>query len=490
MQPDGIDTIKRYLQLVHKKRLLFAITAFLIISAVIVWSYSLPKVYKATATVFVDRNIMKNLVRGITESPSLEERLKFISYVMKSRSLLRKVIDDLGVEVNREKPEEIEALINRLAGKTNISIQRTRSRQMTTDIFTVSYIGKDPIFVRDYVNTLVKKYIEENLAGRRDEVNVASKFLLEQVNYFKEKINRAEEEMRDYRKEKGIIISVDEDDVLDEMKAVQQDIEEVRLAMKELVAKESMLKKQIGTNSLLMLRMRLNELLIVHTEKYPDVIRVKAEIELLKEQLQKGQIEDIGAPQTTQASSHQHLALSDTRLELSTLKAKEKHLMKLIESKKEYLSNIPIERKKLAAMGKERDAVKNVYEQLLVRYGKSEVSQQIEEQDMSDTLIIAKPALLPDKPESPNRVNIILFGIFAGFAGGFGLILLLDYMDTSVKTVDVLKTLKLPVLAIIPRIYTKDELKSQRKKDIRLYAFAGIFMLCVLGILAIELMNS
>jgi len=287
MQPDGIDNIKRHLQLVHKKKHLFAITAFLIISAVIVWGYSLPKVYEAKATVFVERNIMKDLFRGITESPSLEERLKFISYTMKSRNLLRKVIDDLGVEVNREKPEETEALINRLAGKTDISIQRTRSRQMTTDVFTVSYRGKDPIFVRDYVNTLVKKYIEKNLAERRDEVNVASKFLLEQVNHFKEKIDRAEEEIRNYRKEKGIITSVDENDVIEEMKVVQQDLEEVRLAMKELVAKESMIKKQIGTNSLLMLRKRLNELLIVHTEKYPDVIRVKAEIELLKEQLQK-----------------------------------------------------------------------------------------------------------------------------------------------------------------------------------------------------------
>ncbi|MEF9426533.1 MAG: Wzz/FepE/Etk N-terminal domain-containing protein [Candidatus Mariimomonas ferrooxydans] len=490
MQPDGIDTIKRYLQLVHKKRLLFAITAFLIISAVIVWSYSLPKVYKANATVFVERNIMKNLVRGITESPSLEERLKFISYAMKSRSLLRKVIDDLGVEVNREKPEEIEALISRLADKTNISIQRTRSRQMTTDVFTVSYIGKDPIFVRDYVNTLVKKYIEGNLAERRDEVNVAGKFLLEQVNYFKEKINRAEEEIRNYRKEKGIIAFVDDNDVLDEIKAVQHDLEEVRLAIKELAAKENMLKKQIGTNSLLILQKRLNELLIVHTENYPDVIRVKAEIELLKEQLRKGQIEDIGAPQTAQTSSQQHLALNDTRLELSTLKAKEKHLMKLIESKKEYLEDIPFEKKKLADMERERDADKSVHEQLLARYGKSEVSQQIEEQDMSDTFLIGEPALLPRKSESPNRVFIILFGVFAGFAGGFGLVLLLDYIDTSVKTVDVLKTLKLPVLAIIPRIYTKNELKSQRKKDITLFAFAGLFMLCVLGILAIELMNS
>ena len=168
MQPDGIDNIKRHLQLVHKKKHLFAITAFLIISAVIVWGYSLPKVYEAKATVFVERNIMKDLFRGITESPSLEERLKFISYTMKSRNLLRKVIDDLGVELNREKPEETEALINRLAGKTDISIQRTRSRQMTTDVFTVSYRGKDPIFVRDYVNTLVKKYIEKNLAERRD----------------------------------------------------------------------------------------------------------------------------------------------------------------------------------------------------------------------------------------------------------------------------------------------------------------------------------
>ena len=117
----------------------------------------------------------------------------------------------------------------------------------------------------------------------------------------------------------------------------------------------------------------------------------------------------------------------------------------------------------------------------------SEVSKQMEVQDKCATFRIVDPAILPTKPVSPNRVKIILLGIFAGFAGAFGLLLLVDNMDTSVKTVNTLKTLGLPVLATIPKIRVEDELIKQRRKDIRLFVFTALFMLCVLGVLALEL---
>ncbi|MEF9427434.1 MAG: hypothetical protein L0956_09820 [Candidatus Mariimomonas ferrooxydans] len=176
-------------------------------------------------------------------------------------------------------------------------------------------------------------------------------------------------------------------------------------------------------------------------------------------------------------------------MESSGIEVRGKYLKRLINTKKQYLEEIPAEKKKLADLEREKETNTGIYEKLILRLGQSEVSKQMEVHDKGATFRIVDPAILPTKPISPNRVKIILFSIFAGIAGAFGFVLLLDNMDTSVKTVDVLKTLKLPVLAIIPSIYTKDELKSQREKDIRLYAFAGIFMLCVLGVLAIEFLK-
>jgi hypothetical protein len=83
----------------------------------------------------------------------------------------------------------------------------------------------------------------------------------------------------------------------------------------------------------------------------------------------------------------------------------------------------------------------------------------------------------------------MLLGILAGFAGAFGLVFLIDNMDTSVRTIDTLKSLGLPVLAVIPVMNSAEDLNKQRKRDVLLFSYAGGYMLFILIILVSELLG-
>jgi len=62
---------------------------------------------------------------------------------------------------------------------------------------------------------------------------------------------------------------------------------------------------------------------------------------------------------------------------------------------------------------------------------------------------MAKPGL---KPVSPNKPLNIALGIIVGLAVGIGLAFFIEYLDTSVKTIDdVERSLEAPVLAVIPQ---------------------------------------
>jgi hypothetical protein len=122
--------------------------------------------------------------------------------------------------------------------------------------------------------------------------------------------------------------------------------------------------------------------------------------------------------------------------------------------------------------------------------GRSEVSSQIEIQDKSGTFKVLEPALLPLKPMNPSRIKIMLLGLFAGIGGGIGFIILLDSMDKSIKTVDILKTFGVPVLAIIPHIDNPAEIKKTRRNDLFLYTAAGVYLLCLAGLMAFELIKK
>jgi hypothetical protein len=178
----------------------------------------------------------------------------------------------------------------------------------------------------------------------------------------------------------------------------------------------------------------------MYTESHPEVIRVKAEIEMLR-----GQMQHVAAAPAT----------NTTLLDLE----------------------------------RERDTTKKIYEDLLSTLRKSEVSAQIEVQDKAGAFRILDPAVVPTKPLSPNMVNIILLAIIAGIAAGGGIIWLADSADDSVKSVETLKKMGLPILAVISTMKTEQETAAIRKKDHMVYTIAGVYLACVLTIAASEAMG-
>ena len=62
----------------------------------------------------------------------------------------------------------------------------------------------DPEFAKNYINALVGAYVEENLAAKREESFGASRFISEQVTFYKNKLDAIEDEINQFRKKTGI----------------------------------------------------------------------------------------------------------------------------------------------------------------------------------------------------------------------------------------------------------------------------------------------
>lgn len=506
----GID-IRAYWKMILVRRYLFIAVALSCLSLIVFGSYLIPKKYEAQCTVFVERNMINALVKGLAITPSIEDRLSILSLTMTSRNLIMKVIKDLDLDINKSKGKSINAemLVKDFQDGTVIKVVDKGGKG--TDWFSVTYKDRDPKLARDYVNTLVNRYVEENISAKKEESYDANKFLFEQRNFFKEKMDAAEEKIMEYRKSKGIYVAVDEKMIVGEIKAAEENIEALKYQRIELEAKKNMTAKQLteekpytvalfgkskgGTinDRLLMLQDKLNELLLKFTENYPEVIKVKAELEMLKKQALESKTPDENtAGNETEMSAinpmYQKIKeeLGKVDIELAALSAKEKHLREIIESKKEYLKNIPYERKTLADLEREKDTYKQIDNELVLKLGQSEVSKQMELQDKTENFRIIDPAILPTRPVSPNRVLIMLAGIAAGIVAGFGTVVLLNQHDRSIKTVEELKkAFHIPVLAVIPQIVTDNDIKNIKSKDRKVYAFsiAYLSMICILIII-------
>lgn len=405
--------IKRYLGLIGKRRYLFAAAAAVLISAVFAGSYVIPPVYEAKTIVSVEKSFLNDVIKNLAVTPSLDDKVNALATIMKSRTLVYKVINDLDLELSRKSEVEVEGLIKGFQGKTEIKIEFNKSGRKDIDFFTVSFSHRDPKIARDYVNTLVGRYIEENLGAKRESSAGANRFLLDQINLFKDKVGGLDGEIALLRKDPRII----------------------------------------KYDRLLDLQKRLDELLVQYTDDHPEVMKVKAEIEALKSRA--------GTARTTPAGNEApaHGAVSP-----SGASAKNR----------------------LAALERERDTYKKIYEELAAAYGKSEVSTQAEIQDKAGTFRIVDPAVLPLKPASPIRIKIMLLGIVGGLGGAMGLLVLLDMADKSVKSIAPLKNFGIPVLAVIPHIQDPRSAVRTRRKDALLYGCSGLFIMLIVAVIARE----
>ncbi len=515
MEDIGKLELKKYWQIIQGRKYVFIVT-FMVVLSVIVWgSFFVPKRYKADSTVFIERHIIMNLMRGMVRTPSINNKLKVLTYSMNSREMLMKVIRSLDLDVTVKDQEDIERLISDFRKNTEINVKRG-------DLFTVSYTGSDPKLVKDYVNSLVSIYVEENTRADRRETSSASQFLTNQIAHYKKKLDESENRVSAFRIENELYYASDERTLVTGIKSFTEELSKTRMQINEYDAKIKKIEAQISGEEPLTLAfidseqsessdlsMRLKRLerslpmlLTQYEPSYPEVIRVKAEIRGIKKQLNSEKESDIARELAqndlslgTSVMNPVYQKLREDRLmlesDIDSLKAKELNLTARIRKSESELKNMPQEQKKLSELIREKQSNQQIYENLLARLGKAEVSEQMELEDKGSTFRIVDPAVLPAKPVSPDRVNYILIGIAAGILAAFGLTLLLEYFDHSIKDVDSIRSnWNVPVYAVIPLIITEEDIMKSKITEKRVYAVSLLYMTIIGGLFIKEFVNK
>jgi len=464
---------KKYLLLISNNKRLFAITALIIMTGAVVFSYLLPKKYEARSTLFVSRNVLNDLVRGIAVTPSVEDTLKGLSATIKSQKLIIKVVDELDLNLKKQNDAALEATVESLRKRTNLQLNEKEG------LVTISFTDENPRITRDFVNALVRRFIEDNLSVKREESYGATSFLSEQASSIKEKLDKTEAEIGRLRSNSAAALSAEPAAIQAEINAGQQRLDELSLRRSQLEATRNQLRKNDPSRDrIVALQRRLDELRVEYTDNYPEVVKVKADIEAAQK--------EGGKKTSASAGVHDSPELERVEAELRAVRSSEESLRSHISSSRGLMRANPGVRTELEKLERERNSYRTMFDQMMARQGQAEVSKQMEVQDKATTFRIVEPAKIPGNPISPNRVRIILMGIVAGLAVGIGLLLIVDYFDKTVKTVDTLKSLGVQVLAVIPRISDPQEVEKLHRKDLRLYLVAGGYFAMIVAVLALE----
>jgi len=185
------------------------------------------------------------------------------------------------------------------------------------------------------------------------------------------------------------------------------------------------------------LNSRLATLKSQYTENHPEVVKTKNEIENLKKE----------RPRRGVSSGHSVTPQAD-----------------------------------LSRLQSERDSYQRAYTDL---QQKLDNSRLLQEEKYSGTLKVIDPAPLPTWPMKPVRSLFILAGIALGIAAGIGTVIALDFFNASFKDEESIEAaLRLPVLASIPSVVTKNDILAANRHDKKVFiaatAYFSIFLILLI----------
>ena len=181
------------------KRGLLIIVCWLLISiagAVVI--YSMPAIYQAKTIILIERQRIPERYVVSTVNEDLSNRLNRISQQILSYEPLLRLIEEFNLYEDLSGRLVQEDIVQKMQRNIHVSLIEGWT-QTSAPAFQIVFEGEDPNVVAQVTNRLATLFIDENLRTRSSQAQGTTEFLTNQLEEFRQEVERQESLMSDYR---------------------------------------------------------------------------------------------------------------------------------------------------------------------------------------------------------------------------------------------------------------------------------------------------
>ena len=481
-----------FLQMAWRRRWVILIPAVLVAAGVALYAWSLPNRYRSESLILVvPQRVPENFVRS-TITSDVGERLQSISQQILSRTRLERIILELNLYQEQRKTGIMEDVVERMRRDISVDIGRPRGRNDDSSSFRVGFSYGHPRTAMQVTERLASLFIEENLQDREILAEGTDQFLESQLEEARRRLLENEQRLEEYKgrymgqlptqMQSNLQVLQNSQAQLQAVSdAILRDRDQLAIQQRALVDAEAAgrataasaagrgqdLSAQPAAAQLEAARGALAAMKLRLKPEHPDVIRGERAVQELERKAAQEDLAQPLSPGGTGAApvignSPADVRVAEARRSLTQLQAQlaarqreEVRLKNVIAQYQARVEAAPARESELVALTRDYDTLRERYTQLLSKREDAKIAANLERRQIGEQFKIVDAARLPERPESPDRQQLNIMGILAGLALGLGLAGLLEYRDTSLRCEDdVVVTLSVPVLALVPEIVT------------------------------------
>ena len=467
---------------------------------------SLPNIYRSTATILVERQQVPEAFVRPTVTGEVETRLQTITQEIFSRTSLEGLITRFNLYPRLRARLSTQNLVARMRNDIILVMKSDAANPGNPKMvaFTISYRGSDPAVVAEVTNTLAALFIDENLRVRSRQATGTANFLRAQLEETTRQLDVQERQVSDFnRKHMGELPQ----QMNANLAAIEQLSTQLRLNNDRqtlALARREALERQLAdvetapamattsgapdtaATRLARLRNELRELRTQYTEKYPEVVRVKAEIAALEREQRekKSDAPTEAAAPTPQDPAIRRLkaALTEVDAEVKALRKDEHRLQAATARYQARADNTPLREQEFQELSRNYQTTKDHYQSLLKRYQEAQLAEDMEQRQKGEQFKIVDPAVVSDRPAAPNRSRFLLTGLILSLGLAAAAVVLAEQLDTSFHAIEELRAFtKIPVLVGIAGIATRRDTVFRRRRFRLATALAILVVLLLAG---------
>jgi polysaccharide chain length determinant protein (PEP-CTERM system associated) len=441
-------------------------------------SLVLPKKYTSSTLVLVEQpTVPKDLIKPVI-TDDLNQRMASMKAQILSRSRLEAIINKFNLYPLERKTTHMEDLVEKLKGAVHVELIEplAGSADREPPGFNVSVTFDNPQLAQQICQEITSMFMEQNATARGTQSGKVTKFLTEQLDEAKGKLDEQDKRLAQFKAEHLVSMPDREQANLTLLTGMNTQLDATTQALtraqQDKSLNESLLTNQeanwkaaqVGQQNpetqdqeLAALQQQLSALLAKYTPEHPDVIKVKAQIEELNRKMAEAPAPK-PAPSAAQSALREPPALQQLRsrikqdeFTIADMSKRQGQIQDQIRALQGSLQASPVVEQQLKELTRSYQTASDIYNDLLKKRENSAMATDLEHEQQGENFRVLDAPSLPSTPSFPKKIVFVGGSLGAGLALSLGILYLLAVSDKAMYSErDVELCLKLPVLTTVP----------------------------------------
>jgi polysaccharide biosynthesis transport protein len=434
------------------RRLYVIIPAVLLFVAGVVTAYSLPTLYRSTATMLVES---QDLPTDIVQAPGtgeIEKRIAQIREQVLSRGDLISLIEQNNLYESERRNKPMSYVVDKMRTATTVGALAgdiggaMPAGGSNVIAIKMAFDYPEPAKAQTVMQSYVTQFLRMDSDQIEDQANLTVRFLSEQAAKLQTQVQAIESQITQLKASNGAALAGVGGTTFMDTGSFTAQITALENQNRQLLAQA---RGGAADPALAAAEAALAVAESTYSDSHPDVITARERVATLKRGGQRGG----GASSVVQEQ------IQSNNTAIAQLVAQRDAAMSRVNASMTRQAGAPAIMERAMQLEAQANNIRQQYSKVSTDLLRAQSSARLANEQRAERLSLVEPPNLPDDPNWPNRPIVIAGGAGAGLALGFLLALLVELLNRPMRSPAQVQSMGLPVLGVVPILQTNPRRK-------------------------------